>query len=72
MGFLISVTLIYSIKATKKLGFKLTSLIEGAIIYICVFISSYMPSFELFFVFYTIPFGLMIGLLLQIPIYINC
>lgn len=72
MGFLISVTLIYSIKVTKKLGFKLTSLIEGATIYICVYISSFMPSFELFFIFYTIPFGLMIGLLLQIPIYINC
>lgn len=64
MGFLISVTLIYSIKATKKFGFKLTSLIEGAVIYLSVFLSSFMPNFELFFVFYSIPFGLMIGLLL--------
>lgn len=72
MGFLISVTLFFSIKITKKLGFKLTTLIEGAVIYVSVFISSFMPSFEWFFIFYTIPFGLMIGLLLQIPIYINC
>lgn len=64
----ISIGFFFGLPLSKYFGYRLTVFIMSFLIAVCVFVSSYMPNFWLYMVFYGILFGFLNGLIYMIPI----
>ncbi len=54
----------------ERIGFKVTMLINTILLPLSVFISSFMPNFWVFTLFYGIIFGILAGFTYMLPIHI--
>ena len=68
----ISLTFFFSLSTIKRFHPRIVVTIEMILISVTVFVSSFMPNFWLFMIFYGIIFGLFSGLVYIVPIFLCC
>lgn len=71
MGLFLNGSMFFGLIIAEKVGFRVSMLAYSILLPVLVFISSYMPNFWLFALFYGVLFGIVAGLTYMLPVHIG-
>ena len=71
MNLFLNASMFFGLVLAEKIGYRVSMLANCILLAACVFVSSFMPNFWLFALFYGVFFGILAGLTYMLPVHIG-